>query len=1067
MRKRLFILLLLSCMPVFTALAQTTDDDLRQNLLRLFLNDGRTLDFNATEIDSITATTNVQRIWQPDTCHSIPLAAIDSVWYISPVLRVSMPEPDFGKVFVGSGKSNLLTITNTGNYPESYLLFAGGSFSVEGSGHYFPVQAGQSVCIKVNFQPQDEQNYHATLLLSSASVGNGLFKLPLTGEGVATDTDEENLVLQPEEQEFDIELSGKETDETLQGLKIVNAYGEFPVSAGSLARSKAEGIRRSIAYSPIPVSIGGMQSHYLTNSNGEPLLFSITLPGEKPELSVRQTAIALLMTEPLLMATNEAEYRNTVNALAKLPSFKHFQEQVRELYLDGIKHNYCPNYSALNAVPVIKELAEQVFDNTELKSSGMLFHELEKTPKEVTYQIQNNRKRVLHIYPSRVNMDPNNYTIHSQEDVTYTVAEMCEWLIGRFNEDISLLQEKIDNAGSGSEEKKQRYEDTIKESEEEIEQLKEFKQWTGEIESLARQLRLADEDTRLALPSIVDTKHSSYWKIVKGSFWDGDKSSPFEVMSDTIETTFLDNDYVFADIYGLGNFNKSWDEFSQKEKFRFLFVIMHSAYVDVVRPFIGLVTGIGDVYNATGSDNYKYDFRYGKRKYPVWELVTKLTEDLLKDTDRLQKMADAIRKKDFVGLGWQAAVFAYDRILTCANEDPNDDKRTYINLIYNIYKKYIIHKTATSTEFRKNFKEVANNLTYLKKACFIGEVVNVSEWTLDLAGTLYASTMSNAKETFMVAHYDQTYIEVVQPTGILNTTDQTVHFEWTTYKADISGHFLYDLELLLETPDGITQTIAKSNIDGNSYDLNLSSVPGAANALKIHFRIIMHAPEHATAIYCMSDVLPLVSQVKTKLPVFKDLGLPSGTLWADCNMGTTQAEAAGNHYAWGDIDTAKGYYSWDSYRYADGANNKLTKYCTKSFYGKNNFTDNRLVIEGYDDPVSSAFGCFYSTPTKEEWEELLENCTCMPLDNGVLVSGNGESIFLPTTGYRSGYDMIGTGSDGYYWSSTLDKDSPDDAWYVHVANGRTEFGSYYRCQGRCIRPVQHKIEFAPPITSQQ
>lgn len=58
---------------------------------------------------------------------------------------------------------------------------------------------------------------------------------------------------------------------------------------------------------------------------------------------------------------------------------------------------------------------------------------------------------------------------------------------------------------------------------------------------------------------------------------------------------------------------------------------------------------------------------------------------------------------------------------------------------------------------------------------------------------------------------------------------------------------------------------------------------------------------------------------------YVDLGLPSGTLWATCNVGATSPEDYGDYYAWGETSTKDTYY-WTNYKYANGAHNKLTKY---------------------------------------------------------------------------------------------------------------------------------------------
>ncbi|MCI7430492.1 MAG: hypothetical protein MSS84_06410, partial [Bacteroidales bacterium] len=70
---------------------------------------------------------------------------------------------------------------------------------------------------------------------------------------------------------------------------------------------------------------------------------------------------------------------------------------------------------------------------------------------------------------------------------------------------------------------------------------------------------------------------------------------------------------------------------------------------------------------------------------------------------------------------------------------------------------------------------------------------------------------------------------------------------------------------------------------------------------------------------------------------YVDLGLPSGTKWATCNVGASTPEEYGNYYAWGET-TPKAYYDWSTYKWCNGSKTTLTKYNTSSSYGT---VDNR------------------------------------------------------------------------------------------------------------------------------
>ncbi len=137
----------------------------------------------------------------------------------------------------------------------------------------------------------------------------------------------------------------------------------------------------------------------------------------------------------------------------------------------------------------------------------------------------------------------------------------------------------------------------------------------------------------------------------------------------------------------------------------------------------------------------------------------------------------------------QMAVFAYNRILTCPSDDPNDDKRTYTNLIYNIYKKYS-GISSTSKVFRDNFKAVANNLTHMKKISFAGKVIKFGEAAVDLAGGVDAILRSSMKQTFIIDRFDEPTIQIIAPADVYKKMPETVHLEWETFKGDRFGDFV-------------------------------------------------------------------------------------------------------------------------------------------------------------------------------------------------------------------------------------------------------------------------------------
>ena len=184
---------------------------------------------------------------------------------------------------------------------------------------------------------------------------------------------------------------------------------------------------------------------------------------------------------------------------------------------------------------------------------------------------------------------------------------------------------------------------------------------------------------------------------------------------------------------------------------------------------------------------------------------------------------------------------------------------------------------------------------------------------------------------------------------------------------------------------------------------------------------------------------------------YVDLGLPSGTLWATCNVGATTPEGKGDHFAWGET-TPQPYtgeaWRWSTYKYCKGNDHSYTKYCQSSDYGYNGYTDNLTVLVPEDDAATANWGAEWRTPSMEEWKELKENTRVESFTmNGVwgfrYTAPNGNSIFLPGAGENHYFD-----GKGKYWSSTLySLNSAYCFWYQDMTNNS-------RVAGCSVRPVR-------------
>ena len=180
-------------------------------------------------------------------------------------------------------------------------------------------------------------------------------------------------------------------------------------------------------------------------------------------------------------------------------------------------------------------------------------------------------------------------------------------------------------------------------------------------------------------------------------------------------------------------------------------------------------------------------------------------------------------------------------------------------------------------------------------------------------------------------------------------------------------------------------------------------------------------------------------------PHLIDLGLPSGTKWACCNVDAKNPEDYGGYYAWGETVEKEAYTS-QNYQFK------------KDKKGKKFLSLGSSICGTQYDVAHVKWGGLWQMPTLDQIKELKDKCKHeWTTQNGVegrkFTGPNGASIFLPAAGYRNGAGLNDSGTYGYYWSGTQNASFEYYAYYLYFSsdNANTFYGD--RSYGRSVRPV--------------
>ena len=322
--------------------------------------------------------------------------------------------------------------------------------------------------------------------------------------------------------------------------------------------------------------------------------------------------------------------------------------------------------------------------------------------------------------------------------------------------------------------------------------------------------------------------------------------------------------------------------------------------------------------------------------------------------------------------------------------------------------------------------------------------------TQDGVPTLNVSenTTGSSRNTFAVIGYSGMSEKVR-----LRITQNTSH---TDIKVDIGHQYIAEYPTELTFTVKIDDPLSMTDVNVTTADrwATVKSVTQTSNTLyevKVAFSKNRRTTERSTSITFkygnLSSVSTIVQGRNRDIPEgFVDLGLPSGTLWAECNLGASTEYNVGTFYAWGEV-SSKSKYLWSNYRF--GSYSRLTKY---------NASDGLTVLQDADD-VAYKTNAAWSMPTTEDFDELRWHCLMpvwitLPVPGFRITSMDGEtSIFFPAAGFKTD-EWLDKDDTGYYWTKDLNPDNRANANYFLVNDlGGGVGGSDERSVGMSVRPV--------------
>ena len=294
----------------------------------------------------------------------------------------------------------------------------------------------------------------------------------------------------------------------------------------------------------------------------------------------------------------------------------------------------------------------------------------------------------------------------------------------------------------------------------------------------------------------------------------------------------------------------------------------------------------------------------------------------------------------------------------------------------------------------------------------------------DIEGTVSEIILVDNGKTFY--HYGEMNV----------TTGEISYLAESMYNASIHCKF----ELSHDTPNTVERLMFPTSFGENQIQVGIK----IAQTNEIIYQYLPAGEWKKGHTYNYPITLTKIEEELTEGDAI-DLGL--SVMWASKNVGANSPEEYGGYFAWGETSLKSSFYYGSSVTY----NLSITELESKKIIG----ADGNLTAS-YD-VATAKMGSDWRMPTSAEIQELRDKCTWKwTTQNGVngrkVIGPNGNSIFLPAAGYRSGSDLGWEGAGGHYWSASPASDSYGaySLSFSSIDYNRTYDNRY---DGHSVRPV--------------